>query len=270
MYDSEIQRSATRFARETPQHEMTILLDEGLHRHLRFAKPGSSACWFDLISVPGALIFRGDGETYTFARVDDMFDFFRSERGDVNPQYWAEKITDGRDRARVYSEELFRRRVLEEFNERVIDGTIPLEYAGHALGELCRDVLAEDVIADEATARDALEAFEFTIAVGQTARFADVWEWDFHTWDWWYLWACHAIVNGIKRYDTAKACPECKGENGKHNTTVIASTDGGTVRRCSRDPKALAVVDPAVQAAGRASTIGRPFEPAPAAPTASA
>jgi hypothetical protein len=240
----QIARAAHRFTRETAKHEMTILADEGPSRHLRFKNPTSSAYWFELTTVPGALIFRGDGDSFTFARTEDMFAFFRSDGGSINPHYWAEKITDGRDRARVYSEEMFRQVVLEHFHEILVDGYIPLEYAGAALTELCRDVLDDETASDVATARAALDRFEFNISEGSRTRFADTYEWDFHEWDWWYLWACQAIVWGIKQYDTAKACPECKGERGTHNTTVIASTDGGTVRKCSRDPKASAEVEP--------------------------
>jgi hypothetical protein len=240
----QIARAAQRFTRETAKHEMTIVHDDGTFRHLRFKNPASSAYWFELITVPGALIFRGDGDTFTFARLDDMFQFFRSERGGINPQYWAQKITDGRDRAQTYAEEEFRTTVLEHFHELLVDGSIPLEYAGAALTELCRDVLDDETISEEATARAALERFEFNISAGSRTCFADTYEWDFHEWDWWYLWACQAIVSGIKQYDAAKACPECKGERGTHNTTVIASTDGGTVRKCSRAPKAPAEVEP--------------------------
>jgi hypothetical protein len=262
----QIARSAERFTRETAKHEMTIVHDDGLFRHLRFKNPASSAYWFELTTVPGALVFRGDGDTFTFARLV-MFQFFRSERGSVNPRYWAEKITDGRDRARVYDEDMFRQVVLEHFHENLVDGGIPLEYAGSALTELCADVLDDETVADETTARAALDRFEFDISADSRTRFADTYEWEFYVWDWWYLWACQAIVWGIKQYDAAKACPECKGERGTHNTTVIASTDGGTVRKCSLAPKPETTeADPRVQAAKRALASARPYVP-PAAAT---
>ncbi|THV27917.1 hypothetical protein [Glycomyces paridis] len=243
--DSEqIHDSRTRFARETAQHELTIIHDDGPFRHLRFARPGSSGYWVEITTVPGALVFRGDGDTWTFARTEDMFAFFRGDGGSINPQYWAEKITDGRDRARHYDEDAFRRVVLEEFSERLVDGEIPLDRAGEALTRLARGVLDDETVADEAEARAALERFEFPVGgvAGSVARFADTWEWDFTRWDWWYLWACHAIVHVIKLYDQAKACPECQGECGTHNTTVIADTNGGTASRRSCDPKATVTV----------------------------
>jgi hypothetical protein len=263
----QITRSAGNFARATVDHTVTILNDNGLYRHLRVSKPDSSMYAYELITVPGILIYRSADSTFTFARLDDMFQFFRSEKGKVNPHYWAEKITDDRDRVRVYSGEVFRTVVLEQFHDRLVDGEIPLRYAGAALDRLARDVLDDDVIGDESIARAALRDYEYLVdANGKTDSFTDTWEWDAWEWDTWYLWACHAIVHGIKLYDTAKACPECKGERGTHNTTVTADTDGGTVRKCSRDPKAVASpaavtegVDPAVRAAGRASTCGKPY-----------
>lgn len=238
----QVAQSAARFARDTADHKLTILHDDGLYRHVRAAKSNSSMYAYELITVPGALVYRSADATFTFARLDDMFQFFRSENGGVNPHYWAEKITDHRDRVQVYSEEVFRRVVLEQFHDRLIDGEIPLRYAGEALTTLARDVLDDDVIAAEQIARQALEDYEFTIAKDQTARFADTWELDFWEWDTWYLWACHAIVRAVALYDAATACPECRGERGTHNTTVIADTEGGTVRKCSRDPKATVTV----------------------------
>lgn len=236
----QISRSAANFAAVTTEHEATILHDDGLYRHVRVARPNSSAYWFELVTVPGTLTFRSSEATFTFARLDDMFRFFRTDGGGVNPHYWAQKITHDPERVKVYSPETFRTTVLEQFHERLVDGEIPLQYAGAALGVLARDVLDEDVIDDESIARERLERYEYVIAEGQTARFADTWELDFWEWHTWYLWACHAIVHGIKLYDAATACPECKGERGTHNTTVIADTDGGTVRKCSRAKPAAA------------------------------
>jgi hypothetical protein len=272
----QIASCAARFRQNTPDHEATVLHDDGLYRHIRVAKPDSSTYWFELVTVPGTLTFRSSEATFTFARADDMFGFFRSDGGKVNPPYWAEKITDDRDRVKVYSPGVFRTVVLEQFHDRLVDGEIPLEYAGAALHALVRDVLDEDVTHDESLARQALESYTFKVAetadAAKLERFHDTWEWDFWAWDFWYLWACHAIVRGIALYDTAKACPECKGERGTHNTTVIASTDGGAVRKCSRaveEAAALAAetteADPRVQAARRALASARPYVPTPAA-----
>ena len=36
-------------------------------------------------------------------------------------------------------------------------------------------------------------------------QFHDAREWEFRDYDWWFVWACHAIVWGIAQYDAVKA-----------------------------------------------------------------
>lgn len=91
-------------------HEMTVLHDDGLYRHIRFCSPDCNFYWFDLITWPGHLTVNGDCGTFTFSRVEDMFGFFRGHR--INPQYWAEKIC-GETRVKSYSEDLFKQQVAE-------------------------------------------------------------------------------------------------------------------------------------------------------------
>lgn len=69
------QTIAVRFARDTAEHEMTILHDDGAYRHVTFHnREHAWNMWFELITVPGALIFQGDiGGGYSFRRTHDMF-----------------------------------------------------------------------------------------------------------------------------------------------------------------------------------------------------
>jgi hypothetical protein len=194
---------AKRFARDTDQHEMTVLHNDGLYRHLRFqrttwrpplVKPlKHSSYWFDLITVPGSLIFRGDGESYVFSRDEDMIAFFRGSawRGEPNVHYWAEKVTDGRDRLKVYDEDLFVQFVKEQFIETARCGGVP-PGTGKALLANAEDY---DLTYEE-NAREFLDDFEH-----KGFRFTDTWEWDFRDYDWWFLWALHAILWGIARFD---------------------------------------------------------------------
>jgi hypothetical protein len=79
-------------------HELTVLMDNGLHRHVRLSPPDTRTCYFDLITYPGALLYTGDMGTFLFDRFDraeDMFKFFRTPPGEelrINPNYWEEKI----------------------------------------------------------------------------------------------------------------------------------------------------------------------------------
>ena len=187
---------AVRFARETANHRMTVLHDEGLYRHVRFKQPDTGFYWFDLVTWPGNLSVTGDfGDGHTFARIPDMFEFFRgSSRYGINAQYWAEKVITGRGGLRTYEEDRFRETVIENFVEIVRYGDAP-----RGLGKAVREQILDDPdIYYEAGARSALDAFEFN-----GFRF-ESWEWDFTEYDWSYLWCCHAIVWGIEQYDAAR------------------------------------------------------------------
>lgn len=242
-YRSKAERSAAeRFPRDTAKHEMTILHDDGLYRHLRFAqpKPHSWSYWFDIVTWPGSLTIRGDiGESYTFSRLPDMFEFFRSRSGGIDPHYWAEKLDGGRRSVQEYDEDTFKDRVKEHAAEAIRAGSAP-----RGIGKAVREeILDSEYLADENEARKLLDAFEFKVgyrakcSCGATEdvasdadgilwglrhkwasdgrhevvtrrsegfTFYDTWEWSFSDYSWGFLWACHAIVWGIGRYDAAK------------------------------------------------------------------
>lgn len=209
---------AARFARDTAQHQMTVLHEEGLYRHLRFSiRPsGYSEYWFDLITTPGQLVFSGDGESYVFRRLTDMFEFFRSgiyRDGSlhINPGYWSEKLTSDRDSVKDYQEDLFVKLVWEQA-EHLIEG----EYVKPDQVDRFRQAIKDDIVEGGlyATADEGyrtVNEFEFYNDPSKEldyrhepdVRFEDAWEWFNATkdFDWWFLWACHAIVAGIARYD---------------------------------------------------------------------
>lgn len=196
-----IHRSAQMFARDVAKHQMTILHEDGLYRHVRFARPNTGMYHFDLITWPGYLTICGDMESYTFRRLDDMFQFFRSGTGwnhdTINPHYWSEKLVDGRERAEKYSRDLFEQVVKETFVDVVRNGDAP---AG--LGKAIREEILNGSwdTEYEVEAREALERFEF-----KGFRFSGAWEWDLKDYDWHFLRACHAIQWGITQYDAARS-----------------------------------------------------------------
>jgi hypothetical protein len=194
-------------------HEATILHDDGLYRHVLCKSPDHSTYWFELITAPGSLTFRGDGESFVFAWETDMFGFFRGHNDrstGINPTYWSEKLTSERDAAFTYDENSFRAQVWEHV--RNYGG----EYRGLAKAVQAHffDRWSEYSAGNEEEARAALEAFSYTPDDGlkpfayiarQPFTFADTWEWSFQGFDWWFLWACHAIAWGIARYEEARA-----------------------------------------------------------------
>ena len=238
-FDKRAQGVFERFTRETASHVMTVRHDDGLYRHVRFMNPKSSFYWFELITVPHALIFRGDGESFVFSRIEDMFAFFRGGPvGRVNPHYWSEKLTSDRDSVMTYDQELFEQQVKEHVAQAILDRAAP-----RGISRAVKELLEDGDITWEGGARQELDAFEFssyraacwcganelhtddidatawsirhTREAGDTHRpkveplgtftFTDTWDWDFKDYCWWFLWACHAIVWGIAQYDAVKA-----------------------------------------------------------------
>ncbi|MEQ7008397.1 hypothetical protein ABN028_19685 [Actinopolymorpha sp. B17G11] len=202
---------AERFARETAKHEMTVLHDDGLYRHLRFADPANMFYGFDLITLPGTLIARFSGEAYVFSREPDMFEFFRHQRGytaDINPGYWAQKLSGGHDSAMRYDHEIFERKVKEYVADDIRCGNAP-----RGISRVIKEFLAEAPSTWEGGAREALEGFAYYVDEDDRYdynkqpdyMFHDTWEWNLRDYHWAFLWTCHAIVWGIAKYDEAKA-----------------------------------------------------------------
>ncbi|MEV0382306.1 hypothetical protein [Nonomuraea sp. NPDC050643] len=171
---SDYRESAEAFARDTAGHEMTVLLDQGLHRHLRFQKPKSGNCWFEIVTWPGSLAIRGDIDGgYIFTRTTDMFEFFRrsGHNDTINPGYWAEKTEGGRDGCRSYSADRFRQRVAEYFDahaeddafERAVVKLKELGLDGDNLDALPKAAAEECARATAAHMKAVREAFDKTI-----------------------------------------------------------------------------------------------------------
>ena len=203
-----------RFANEVAEHEMTIAHDDGIYRHLKFRHTGknySGYYWFDLITVPGALFFQGDGDGFAFRRMEDMFEFFRSSAylGRPNVQYWAEKLAGPTSRqVMTYSPDKFRRWLLDEVRDVTADGRLP----GLAAAVQERILDAEELMwDDEQAARRLLDDFEhyeneddrYDPDKGPDFEFVDMWDVSFRDYDWWFLWALEAILWGIGKYDEA-------------------------------------------------------------------
>jgi hypothetical protein len=191
---SEYPEIAARFEAETKQHEMTVLHDDGLYRHLRFMNPKDSAYWFEIVTWPGSLVLRGDlNDSYTFTRLRDMFEFFRGKR--INPHYWAEKLGGRRQQVQEFSEEVFRQTVKDH-----VAGDIRCGDAPRGIGKAVREQILDAEVYSREDAIDVVEGFLF-----KGYEFGETWEWDLTDYDWSYVWCCYALVWGIQQYDAAKA-----------------------------------------------------------------
>jgi hypothetical protein len=103
---------AARFASDTASHQMTVLHDEGLYRHLKFMNPEHGSIGsFQLITWPYNLVVKA-GWTFHFDidATEDMFDLFRRTAltGRINPGYWSEKVRAGRDEVEGYDPDLLK------------------------------------------------------------------------------------------------------------------------------------------------------------------
>lgn len=80
------------FLQNVKDHTMIIENDNGVFRSVFFGVPGKSNQHFRLVTWPGHLAISGDMGDFIFARSQDMFEFFRSDCGSINPGYWGEKL----------------------------------------------------------------------------------------------------------------------------------------------------------------------------------
>lgn len=266
-----------RFLASAGSHQLTrVHLDQGNHRHISFRSVDedgqrSGFYWYELVTWPGNLVFRGDMGTFVFNRVDDMFKFFRTPAcWDLpfpapNLHYWSEKLvgpTDGRASVQEYQQELLMAEVWEQVEEFIDEHKVdldnpdeirqhigvvvggdtvvpPLEYgrkgqdfepyalsparsrliatgepewAERLRGEVRDDIeiqLCGDRGADLAVLND------FTFYINESDRYAprkrpdfqfhDAYENESTDYQWQFVWACFAIMQGIRLYDEHKA-----------------------------------------------------------------
>lgn len=223
-----------RFIKDAAKHQMEVVRDDGVNRHLRFKNPESNAYWFDIITWPGTLCVDGDMGTFVFRRLHDMFVFFRTDqehydrtgRADqlaINPSYWDEKLRAPAPRdAQEYCADSFRQHVQEAFDswkesnqpdddEWTTDADRrQFEEQRDALWAALKDeVLA---LADDGSIRACDAARDFRCDEVPGFNLQDCWEWDCQVFKFDFLWNCYAIAWGIKAYDKAKQAAQAAPE----------------------------------------------------------
>jgi hypothetical protein len=195
-----------RFLRDVANHKMTILKDDGVYRHILFAKPDSSNMAFELVTWPNFLSYTGDMGAYTFSRTNDMFTFFRREDGElsINTGYWGEKCeaVDRISGIHEYSPEMFIEVVNEQCNEWIED----CELTGADAEKLREEIEDLKGYADdgEAFARNEAENFWF-VHEGRKLTFNDFFETTLTKKTFRFVWCCYAIEWGISLYDKEKS-----------------------------------------------------------------
>lgn len=188
------------FLRIVAGHGMTILRNEGIHRHILFRKPDTNCGWFDLLTWPGALCISGDYGTYVFRRIEDMFEFFRGGL-QINPAYWSEKVVAAdRDGVKEFSLEKFRADALDHFDQ---SGYMDDEHdmRMQSRGQLQRELADVD---DQHHAIELIWNFESECPGYKGFRFED-WEGSSEVFTYRFIFNCRAIVWAIQHFDSATA-----------------------------------------------------------------
>lgn len=193
------QPTAEEFLKDVTEHQLTVMHSDGIYRHLRFQKPKTMNHWFDLVTWPGFLTISGDMGCWTFARLEDMLTFFRSDKMAINASYWSEKLQHGthggRDGAKVWDEDLFREQIIKRLEHYDMDVS--------ALKLVVCDL--KDALDCESgngpyAVRNAAYGFTWEVD-GQKLQFdscdmPDGMEYAYH-----FLWCLYAIVWGIQQFD---------------------------------------------------------------------
>ncbi|MEV4441320.1 hypothetical protein AB0K09_20310 [Streptomyces sp. NPDC049577] len=193
-----------RFASDVEGATMTVVKDDGVHRHLSFRFPKASWEWCEVVTWPGMLVLRGGLGCWSFTRVEDMFGFFRPtpHRERIDPVYWAGKLVPGSgSEAKEYNA----KRAASYIRNTVVDAIV--EYPS----------LSEDVendlfpawggpdLSTEAGLRAALGRFEGAYQdIHKGFRFP-VEDWDLHRYSDWFLLSCLVLPWAVEQYDAVLA-----------------------------------------------------------------
>ena len=196
--------SQEQFLKDVESHKMIVLKDDGINRHIRFKRPDSGAFWFDLITWPGALCIEGDMGTYVFRRLEDMFQFFRTDAKyakedelGINPGYWGEKLqaiaTHGK--YKEFSFDLVSKAVKTHFDSWV-ESENPTEKTKTKLWEAIEEYILSSENCEPHEIMEEIQNFDWN-----GFRFTDFWETRTEDFTFHYIWCCYAIAWGIKQYD---------------------------------------------------------------------
>jgi len=103
------------FLKDVATHQIHVLHDDGIYRHIQFKQCDSTDKCFSLVTYPNHLVYSGDMGCFVFSRIHDMFDFFSTKNPQakecdvyINLGYWSEKlIAPHPEKAQEFAENLF-------------------------------------------------------------------------------------------------------------------------------------------------------------------
>lgn len=219
MHQADQDLTVSEFLTNVATHQMEIIKDDGIYRHVRFARPGTSCMHFDLITWPGYLAYVGDMGSYTFSRIRDMFEFFRQPAKPtdanpsgltINPGYWSEKVqaADMSDGVTEFSEVKFKAKAKRWFDEWADDASdLSAEQRNELWDSIESDVFGVLVDYGAQGAHQAYGAF-MDFEHGGSRPFHDFFEVSSDVYSRRFLWCCYALVWGINQYDASQVKPE--------------------------------------------------------------
>lgn len=204
MNKEKLSQFTEKFLKDVDQHEIEIIKNDGVYRHIRFKKPGSLYMYFDLLTWPGCLCYTGDMGTFVFKRTLDMFEFFRRSNGEnpfcIDMKYFAQKVeaSDRCDGINHFSETEFRAQVRDYFDQKTIDiEEWSIERKDKVWTEIKNQVLEPVVWEGENAAWQLLREFKH-----DGFDFSN-WESSCQVFSFTFEWCCHALEWGIAIYDAA-------------------------------------------------------------------
>jgi hypothetical protein len=184
------------FLKDVSRHSMTIIKDDGVYRHLVFSNNGSSVYRFEIVTWPGYLAYTGDMGAFVFSRVEDMFRFFRNERGEINLSYWAEKVVAENKHHGI------KQFSIDEFHENV------LGYTRSKLSLLDDEEIPEEIMEEIEILLNAEDMIDAICSIrdfrSEKISFYDWWEFDNDRYTYHFVWCCYALVWAIAQYDATK------------------------------------------------------------------
>lgn len=198
------------FLRDVHEHQLTILREDGVYRHLRFSKPGSFDRHFELVTWPGYLAYVGDMGAFTFTRMRDMLDFFRRDPDKlfrIDMRYWAEKCEAEGARGeglRKWDPARFRREITS------LRRSLLVEHGRSWTSEQRQDFWDDigNLLLDAEHEHDAVSALQgWSHEDPETRRRIRIDTTDFpacQTYTLRFRWCCYALAWGINKYDEAK------------------------------------------------------------------
>lgn len=191
------------FAADTSGHQLTILLDQGDHKHLRAHAVDEDTGHprhlysVDLVTWPGRVAIAGDMDGFTFKA--DLPTLRAATQNGINWGYLAEKVDAGRENITGFSQEAFQREIRDQIDQATVDGTAPRGLEAEVNEWFLNGDYAEQFHTEEA-ALFAARDFEH-----DGFHFSDLAEWDLTAYTSDFERAALGVQLVIRLYDRAKA-----------------------------------------------------------------